>query len=98
MRRGVIRSFRCKRTEALYRGSYVPAEFQAFRDVAVRKLDMVDAATALGDLRAPPGNRLEPLKRERRGQHAIRINDQYRVCFVWRNGGAENVEITDYHL
>jgi toxin HigB-1 len=93
----MIRSFRCKRTEALYQGSFVPAEFQAFLDVAFRKLDMLNAASALFDLRAPPGNRLETLKGDRRGQHSIRVNDQWRICFVWRNNGAEQVEIVDYH-
>ena len=58
---------------------------------------MLHAAAALADLRSPPGNRLEPLTGDRKGQHSIRINDQYRICFVWRDGGAELVEITDYH-
>jgi proteic killer suppression protein len=58
---------------------------------------MLDAATRLSDLRAPPGNRLEALKGNRRGQHSIRINDQWRICFVWRDAGAEMVEIVDYH-
>jgi proteic killer suppression protein len=58
---------------------------------------MLDAATRLSDLRAPPGNRLEALKGNRRGQHSIRINDQWRICFVWRDMGAEMVEIVDYH-
>ena len=93
----MLRSFRCKRTEALYEGRFVPAEFQAFRDAALRKLDVLAAAAQLSDLRAPPGNRLEPLKGRRRGQHSIRINDQWRICFVWREGGAERVEIVDYH-
>ena len=92
----MIRSFKCKRTEALYEGQGV-AEFQAFKAVALRKLDMLDAATRLTDFRAPPGNRLEALKGGRRGQHSIRINDQWRICFVWRDGGAELVEIVDYH-
>lgn len=64
---------------------------------AENKLAMIEAAAVLADLRSPPGNRLHPLKGSRAGQHAIRINDQWRVCFVWRNGGAEDVEITDYH-
>ena len=93
----MIRSFRCTRTEALYRGRFDPAEFQAFRSVALRKLDMLDAAAMLSDLRVPPGNRLEALKGNRRGQYSIRINDQWRICFVWRDGGAEQVEICDYH-
>jgi proteic killer suppression protein len=91
----VIRSFNDKRTEALYRGETVGA-FQAIRTVALRKLDMLDAATRLSDLRAPPGNRFEALKGERRGQYSIRVNEQWRICFVWREG-AERVEIVDYH-
>jgi toxin HigB-1 len=92
----VIRSFKDRRTEALYRGETV-AEFQRIKTVALRKLDMIDAATRLADLRSPPGNRLEALASDRRGQHSIRINDQWRICFVWREGGAELVEIVDYH-
>lgn len=67
--------------------------------VAVRKLDMLDAATRLDDLRSPPGNRLEALRGDRRGQHSIRINDQWRICFRWPAGadGPESVEIVDYH-
>jgi proteic killer suppression protein len=92
----VIRSFKCSRTEALYQDRFIPKEFQAFRDVALRKLDMLDGAAALGDLRAPPGNRLEALKGRRRGQYSIRINEQWRICFIWKEG-AERVEIVDYH-
>ena len=65
--------------------------------VALRKLRMLDAATRLEDLRVPPGNRLEKLKGDRAGQHSIRINDQWRICFVWKNGDAYDVEIVDYH-
>jgi proteic killer suppression protein len=64
--------------------------------VAARKLDMLDAAASLGDLRSPPGNRLEALKGDRAGQHSIRINDRWRICFVWKDD-AEHVEIVDYH-
>jgi proteic killer suppression protein len=92
----VIRSFKDKRAEALFHGDTV-SELQAIRTVALRKLDMLDAATRLADLRSPPGNRLEALAGDRRGQHSIRINDQWRICFVWRDGGAELVEIVDYH-
>jgi proteic killer suppression protein len=92
----VIRSFQDKRTETLWQGG-TPAAFRAIKAVALRKLDMLDAATRLSDLRAPPGNRLEALRGNRQGQHGIRINDQWRICFVWRNGGAELVEIVDYH-
>ena len=65
--------------------------------VAVRKLDQINAATMLDDLRAPPNNRLESLNGNRLGQHSIRINDQYRICFVWSDAGASEVEIVDYH-
>jgi proteic killer suppression protein len=65
--------------------------------VACRKLDQIEAATALEDLRSPPGNRLEALRGDRKGQHSIRINDQYRVCFEWKADGAHQVEIADYH-
>ncbi len=65
--------------------------------VARRKLKMLNAATHVTDLRVPPGNRLEALKGDRKGQHSIRVNDQYRVCFCWRNGDAFDVEIVDYH-
>jgi toxin HigB-1 len=92
----VIRSFKDKRAEALYRGDTV-AELQAIRAAVLRKLDMLDAATRLADLRAPPGNRLEALKGGREGQHSIRINDRWRLCFVWRDEGPELVEIVDYH-
>lgn len=64
---------------------------------AFRKLRYLDAAGRLDDLKVPPGNRLEALKGDRRGQHSIRINDQWRICFVWKDGGAEDVEIVDYH-
>lgn len=71
--------------------------FKAIEAVARRKLEMIEAAQALQDLRVPPGNRLEALKGDRKGQHSIRVNDQWRICFVWREGAAENVEIVDYH-
>jgi proteic killer suppression protein len=67
------------------------------RNVAKRKLAALDAAATLEDLRIPPGNRLEELRHDRKGQHSIRINDQFRVCFVWRDGNAYDVEIADYH-
>ncbi len=73
------------------------AAFQSIKAVALRKLDMLDAATQLADLRSPPGNRLEALAGNRRGQHSLRINDQWRLCFVWREQAAEQVEIVDYH-
>jgi proteic killer suppression protein len=93
----VIRSFRCKHTEALYAGKACHKDWRGFRSVAERKLAMLDAARTLTDLKVPPSNSLEALKRERKGQHSIRINDVYRLCFVWTNQGPEQVEIVDYH-
>lgn len=92
----MIRSFKDKRAEAMVRGETV-RELQAIKTVVQRKLDMLDAAIRLGDLRSPPGNRLEALAGDRRGQHSIRINDQWRICFVWTDSGPEQVEIVDYH-
>jgi len=92
----VIRSFRCKDTERLFQRGPV-RRFRAVESVARRKLEMIDAAQTLQDLKVPPGNRLEALKGDRRGQHSIRVNDQWRICFIWREGAAENVEILDYH-
>jgi toxin HigB-1 len=93
----VIRSFRDKRTARLWNRERVPAIDPSIQQAALRKLRQLGAAITLDDLRVPPGNRLEALKGERRGQHSIRINDQWRVCFRWREGGAEDVEIVDYH-
>ena len=70
---------------------------QTLFDAAFRKLDQIDSAVELNDLRVPPGNRLEALKGDLTGQHSIRINDQYRICFIWTNSGAIEVEIVDYH-
>jgi proteic killer suppression protein len=92
----VIRSFRDSDTEALYRGEF-GRRLQGFEAVAIRKLDMLDAAERLQDLRMPPNNRLEALTGDRAGQNSIRINDQWGVCFVWKDGAAEDVEIVDYH-
>lgn len=72
-------------------------KWQRFERVARRKLLMLDAATSLSDLKQPPNNHLEELKKDRKGQHSIRINQQYRLCFVWLDGHAHRVEITDYH-
>ncbi|MBS3960126.1 MAG: type II toxin-antitoxin system RelE/ParE family toxin [Xanthomonadaceae bacterium] len=91
-----IQSFGCKDTKALHERRKV-GRFAAFEATARRKLAMLDAAVALKDLAVPPGNRLEALKADRAGQHSIRINDQYRICFVWTDDGPENVEIVDYH-
>lgn len=93
----MIESFANKKTEEFFRRGRCPAQWRAFANVAKRKLDMVDAAVRLEDLRSPPGNRLEALKGDRNGQHSIRINDQWRVCFVWHVNGAYDVGITDYH-
>ena len=92
----MIRSFRDKKTERLFAGESVK-EFSGIRNVAERKLTMLDSAADLKDLLAPPGNRLEKLKGDRPGQHSIRINDQWRLCFIWRADGPHEVEITDYH-
>ena len=91
-----IRSFRCADTEALYSGKS-PRRFRNIESVAERKLQMLDDAVELRDLRSPPGNRLEALSGDRAGQHSIRINDQWRVCFGWTDTGPMNVEIVDYH-
>lgn len=92
----MIRSFRCGETAALFAGRRV-ARFASFEAVATRKLQQLDSAATLLSLRAPPGNRLEQLKGDRRGQHSIRINDQFRICFVWTDAGVTQVEIVDYH-
>ena len=89
--------FADKETERVWNGEVsrrLPVQLQA---VARRKLRMLDAAQRLDDLRIPPANRLEALKGERAGQHSIRINDQWRICFVWRDGQCSQVEIVDYH-
>lgn len=92
----MIKSFRSRQTERLFNQEKV-REFQFIERAALRKLAMLDAATELRDLAAPPGNRLEPLRGDRKGKYSIRINDQWRICFVWRDGDAYGVEITDYH-
>lgn len=92
----MIQSFRCKDTQALFEGGQ-PRRFRALSDVATRKLTQLDAAQTLEFLRSPPGNRLEVLHGNRAGQHSIRVNDQFRVCFVWTDSGPTRVEIVDYH-
>jgi proteic killer suppression protein len=92
----MIRSFKDAATARLFADEDVP-RFRMFERQARYKLLLLNAAGSLQDLRSPPGNRLELLKGVRKGQHSIRINDQWRVCFVWRDGGAEDVEIVDYH-
>lgn len=94
----MIKSFADKHTKEFWDGGkshgLPPANL---RSVAKRKLAAVHSAVSLEDLRIPPGNRLEPLRGDRKGQHSIRINDQFRVCFLWREGDAYDVEITDHH-
>ena len=93
----MIRTFKDKETEGIWQGRAsrrLPGEIQ---DRALRKLRQIDASRTVDDLRDPPGNRLEALTGDRAGQMSIRINDQWRICFVWRDGDADNVEIVDYH-
>lgn len=93
----MIRSFADRETERVWRGQRsrrLPPDIQ---DTALRKLRLVNAARRLEDLRIPPGNRLEALSGNRRGQHSIRINSQWRICFRWNDGEAEDVEVCDYH-
>ena len=92
----MIQTFRDRDTEALFNGRRV-RRFQSVATQAERRLQMLDSATSLADLAGLPSNRLEALAGDRRGQHSIRINDQWRVCFVWREEGAHEVEIVDYH-
>lgn len=92
----MIRSFRNRDAETLFLG-YPTRRFRNVARVAQRKLVQLHAAQRLDDLRAFPGNRLEALSGDRRGQHSIRINDRYRICFVWKDGDAQQVEVVDYH-
>lgn len=93
----MIGSFRDRETERLFRRQRVKKLARPLQRAALRKLAMLDAAESLDDLRVPPGNRLEKLAGDREGQHSIRINDQWRICFQWNEGVAHDVEITDYH-
>lgn len=93
----MIRSFRDRKTEEVFRRERVRAIHPDVQRLALRKLVILDAAESLQDLRVPPGNRLERLSGDRTGQHSIRVNDQWRICFRWREGDALDVEIVDYH-
>jgi toxin HigB-1 len=92
-----IQSFADKQTREFFFGGACPAQWKSFAKAALRKLDIVDAAVALSDLVSPPGNRLETLRGDRKGQCSIRINGQWRVCFRWTADGPADVEIADYH-
>ena len=92
----MIKTFKCKETEALFNDTRV-LRFQGIENQARRRLLYLNRARVLQDLRVPPGNELEALKGDRSGQHSIRINNQWRVCFVWKDGDAYDVEIVDYH-
>lgn len=93
----MIRSFKDKEAERIFRGRYSRRLPRSIQRAAARKLEQLNAATVLDTLTVPPGNRLEALSRDREGQHSIRINDQWRICFVWRDDNAFDVEIVDYH-
>jgi proteic killer suppression protein len=93
----MVKSFACKETKKLFNREFSRKLPQDIQRVARRKLEILDAAEVLQDLRIPPSNRLEKLSGDRKGQHSIRINDRWRICFEWRRGDAYNVEITDYH-
>lgn len=92
----MIKSFRCKETARIFVRQF-SRKFDAIKVQALRKLLLMEAATELQKLTIPPGNNLEALKGNRAGQHSIRINDQWRICFVWQADGAHDVEIVDYH-
>ncbi|MES2074665.1 MAG: type II toxin-antitoxin system RelE/ParE family toxin [Pseudomonadota bacterium] len=93
----MILNFRDKMTALVWNGTLVHGLPVAIQNVARRKLRMLNSALVLGDLRAPPGNRLEALKGGRKGQYSIRINEQWRICFLWQDGDCAEVEIVDYH-
>lgn len=93
----MIKNFNCKDTERLFNGIFIKMLPSDLHRMALRKLKILDAATVLETLKIPPGNRLELLKGDRSGQHSIRINIKWRICFVWSDGNAFDVEIVDYH-
>jgi toxin HigB-1 len=93
----MIKNFTCKQTEKLFCGERCPSKFRTIQAQAERKLQMLDTATSLAFLRSPPGNRLEALQGNREGHYSIRINNQWRICFMFVDGDCHNVEIVDYH-
>ena len=93
----MIKSFRDKDAESVFKRKRVRRLSRPVQKVAQRKLDLIEAAEVIEDLRVPPGNRLEKLSRNRKGQYSIRVNDQWRICFLWQSGQAVDVEIVDYH-
>lgn len=93
----MIKSFKCRETEKIYNRIFSQKLPQDIQKIAINKLWILDAATSLEDLKVPPSNRLENLKGKRKGQHSIRINQQWRICFKWHDGNSYNVEIVDYH-
>jgi proteic killer suppression protein len=93
----MIRSFRDKETERIWRRQRTRHLDDGTHRIALRKLLILDAADELGDLRVPPGNRLEKLKSDRAGSYSIRVNQQWRICFKWTDAGADDVELVDYH-
>jgi proteic killer suppression protein len=93
----MIRTFKDKETEKIFKRNFSRKLPQDIQQIAFRKLRMLNRAVTINDLRIPPGNKLEQLHGDRKGQYSIRINDQWRICFEWVNGDAYNVEITDYH-
>ena len=93
----MIKSFACRETETIFHGKFSRRLAQDMQKTALRKLEQINRAQTLEDLAALPGNRLKSLKDDRKGQHSIRINDQWRICFRWMSDGAERVEIVDYH-
>lgn len=97
----MIQSFKNKATEDVFNGKSTKAAKKicpkSLWNIAIRKLDLLDSAVTLNELRVPPGNRLEALSGHRKGEHSIRLNDQYRICFIWSENGPIQVEIADYH-
>lgn len=93
----MIQSFACKETQKLFHGRFFSRLPRDIQRLAVRKLELIDGAGELDDLKIPPGNRLEALHGKRTGRHSIRVNEQWRICFRWRDGNAFEVEIVDYH-